>query len=89
VYSSASGTVKKIDFDENLGIYIVLSHLNGIETIYGHLFAICVEVGQIIEIGEQIGFVGKTGRATGFHLHFGIKENGEWKNPCSFLFECK
>lgn len=85
VYVSATGIVKKIDFDENLGIYVVVAHRNEIESLYGHLFAICVEVGQEVEIGEPLGFVGKTGRATGFHLHFGIKERNQWKNPIGFL----
>lgn len=85
VYASSSGVVKKIDFDVNLGIYVVIAHQNKIESLYGHLFAVCVEVGQEVVIGEHLGFVGKTGRATGFHLHFGIKKENQWMNPIDFM----
>lgn len=86
VFSTAKGMVVVSDYDKYLGEYIIIEHPNGYQTIYGHLSVQCVDVGEILNIGQRIGLVGRSGRATGFHLHYGIKKNGQYVNPLPYLF---
>jgi len=86
VFSTAKGMVVVSDYDQYIGEYIVIEHPNGYQTIYGHLSTRFVEVGEILNFGQRIGLVGKSGRTTGFHLHYGIKKNGQYVNPLPYLF---
>ena len=63
------------------GKTILIDHGQGIVTLYGHLNQINVIEGQPVEIGQLIGMVGKTGRATGPHLHWGVSLNQAMINP--------
>lgn len=63
------------------GHYLVLRHKNGLETLYGHLSAMNVDVGQEVKAGEIIGAGGNTGRSTGPHLHFEVRYQGLSVNP--------
>ncbi len=67
------------------GNVVILDHGFGLHTIYAHLSQIDVKVGQQVSQGETIGLVGKTGRATGPHLHWGASLNGVKFNPQSLL----
>lgn len=58
--------------------YIVISHYNGSQTVYGHLSAVYVTPGQKVTKGQLIGLTGNTGNSTGPHLHFEIRGA---KNP--------
>lgn len=60
------------------GNYVVIDHGNGVQTLYAHMATDLVSVGQSVARGEQIGTVGKTGVATGYHLHFEVRGA---KNP--------
>jgi len=57
----------------------------GVFTSYSHLSRIDVKVGQRIEKGRVVGLAGATGRATGPHLHWGVKVNSVNVNPKTFL----
>ena len=61
----------------------MIKHDNGIETAYMHMskFADKQEVGQHVDAKTVIGYVGATGLATGPHLHFGVKKDGEYIDP--------
>jgi murein DD-endopeptidase MepM/ murein hydrolase activator NlpD len=61
------------------GSYVVISHDNGSQTLYGHMSKVEAYDGESVKQGQLIGYVGKTGLATGPHLHFEIR-NGI-KNP--------
>jgi murein DD-endopeptidase MepM/ murein hydrolase activator NlpD len=63
------------------GKTVLIDHGQGIITLYGHLNQIKVIEGQTIETGQIIGTVGKTGRATGPHLHWGVSLNQAMINP--------
>lgn len=63
------------------GNYVLVRHVNGLETLYGHLSEQLVQVGQVVKAGEPIGLGGNTGRSTGPHLHFEIRYQGNAINP--------
>ncbi len=67
------------------GNYIMISHGNGLVTLYAHCSSISVKVGQTVKIGDQIGAVGTTGYSTGNHLHFGVLLNGNYVDPAPYL----
>jgi Membrane proteins related to metalloendopeptidases len=69
------------------GNYIQLKHNGGYETMYLHLsrFAKGLKKGMRVSQGQVIGFVGSTGYATGPHLDFRMKKNGQWVNPTTAL----
>ncbi|WP_162416045.1 peptidoglycan DD-metalloendopeptidase family protein [Cyclobacterium roseum] len=58
------------------GHYVVIRHRNGLETLYGHLSKVSVEIGQEIRAGDVVGLGGNTGRSTGPHLHFEVRYQG-------------
>ena len=63
------------------GYYIQIDHGGGLETLYAHCSSICITNGQQVQAGQVIGYVGHTGRATGRHLHFEVRANGNRVNP--------
>ena len=69
------------------GYFITMIHGNGYSTLYGHLssFAPGLQSGQIVARGSVIGLEGSTGNSTGPHLHFEIRVNNNWKDPCIWL----
>ena len=75
VIAPAGGTVLKVKSGWNMGAgnYLTILHLNGVITVYYHLSIIRVEPGQKVNSGEIIGFMGNTGRTTGCHLHFEVR----------------
>lgn len=64
---------------------IFVDHGLGFYTMYFHLSEVLVKDGDLITAGQIIGKVGATGRATGPHLHWGVKLNGARVNPYSLL----
>lgn len=67
------------------GRTVMVDHGNGVRTIYGHASAILVRVGQQVSAGQLIARVGSTGNATGPHLHFEVRINGQPVNPLKYL----
>ncbi len=67
------------------GWHVIIDHGNGFQTLYAHLQRIDVAVGNKVSKGEVIGRMGSTGRSTGIHLHFEIRQNGTPKNPLNYL----
>jgi len=67
------------------GNRVIIDHGNGFVTLYAHLSVIQVKAGQRVNRGDLIGRMGSTGRSTGTHLHFEIRQGGVLLNPLSFL----
>ncbi|MBR7078197.1 MAG: M23 family metallopeptidase, partial [Clostridia bacterium] len=68
-----------------LGIYVRIDHGNGYSTLYGHLASVCVKEGQTVEKGQQIGIMGKTGAATGIHVHIEVYIDGQRVDPITYF----
>lgn len=67
------------------GNRVMIDHGNSYSTLYGHLAAIYVLEGQNVTKGQTIGKMGSTGRSSGVHLHFELRQNGIAQNPLNFL----
>ena len=86
VFATADGVVSRVDRDRRgYGRYVVLSHANGYSTLYAHLSKVSVKQGARVRAGETIGAIGRTGRATGYHLHYEVRRNGQPVNPRAYL----
>ena len=85
VIAAAAGEVVISKYSYSGGNYIMIDHGSGIFTIYMHLSKRSCEVGQEVSQGQKIGEVGSTGISTGPHLHFGIRKNGSYVNPITFV----
>ena len=83
VRAASDGTVEFVGQQRGYGNMVVLRHRNNYSTVYAHLngFAEGMKVGARIDQGDLIGTVGQTGWATGPHLHYEIKINGDQVNP--------
>ena len=85
VYATRSGIVTTTTYSNTAGFYVTINHGDGFSSIYMHLNNYVVSAGQAVSAGQLIGYVGRTGIATGFHLHFGIAYNGAYVNPCAYV----
>ena len=85
VYATRSGIVTANTYSGSAGNYITINHGDGFSSIYMHLASTVVSSGQAVSAGQLIGYVGRTGIATGYHLHFGIAYNGAYVNPCAYV----
>ncbi|MDZ7333196.1 MAG: M23 family metallopeptidase [candidate division KSB1 bacterium] len=84
VSAAANGVVLDKGYDRGIGNFVKLQHRNGhFVTVYGHLsgFAEGIQKGASVKQKQVIGFVGRTGLATGPHLHYAMYENGRPINP--------
>lgn len=85
VLAAAGGTVVESGYDVERGNYVVIDHGDGLSTLYGQCRDFTVEEGDTVRAGEMIGAVGKTGMATGAHLHFEVRQDGEPQNPVAYF----
>ncbi len=86
VKASADGIVVKAEYLKNgYGRLVIIEHEKELSTYYGHLCDIGVEKGRKVRCGEIIGTVGRTGNATGAHLHFEVRRGGTACDPEAYL----
>ena len=76
IYAAAAGTVQRTasngKWNLGMGNHITVLHSGGIVTYYGHLTTLFVKPGDQVNVGDRIGLMGRTGKATGCHVHFQV-----------------
>ena len=87
VRSSADGIVVRTGRIGGLGKAVYVSHGYGVTTRYAHLSSIEVTPGQRVEREDVLGRVGATGRATGYHLHYEVRVDGDAVNPLAYILD--
>ena len=85
VLASAPGVVRMVGPKGAYGKTIILDHGNGFKTLYGHLSGYSVKKGQWVSLKQTIGYIGRTGRATGPHLHFELRCHNVPLNPSKYI----
>jgi murein DD-endopeptidase MepM/ murein hydrolase activator NlpD len=85
VFAAMDGEVVYSGKHKQYGNYVVLDHGNGVMTLYAHHSLNLVQAGDIVRRGQKIAEVGRTGNATGPHLHFELKLDGVQCNPLPAL----
>lgn len=85
VRTVARGVVVFADRYAGYGNLVTILHADGYTSHYGHLNSFSVKVGDSLKPGDILGRVGKTGRATGPHLHFEWRLNGNPIDPSKLL----
>jgi murein DD-endopeptidase MepM/ murein hydrolase activator NlpD len=83
IWAAGNGRVVFVGRKGGYGNVVVIDHGKGISTVYGHMsrFGRGLRVGRQVGQGDTIGYVGMTGLATGPHLHYEYRVNGQQKNP--------
>ncbi len=87
VVATADGVVTRSGRNGGLGRAVFIAHGFGMESRFGHLSETAVSPGQKVSRGDVVGYVGNTGRATGYHLHYEVRDRGEAKNPVEFMLD--
>lgn len=76
IFASAAGTViiaRDGGYNGGYGSYVVIQHDNGTQTLYAHMSKVLVSAGVRVGQGATIGLVGRSGKSTGYHLHFEVR----------------
>ena len=86
VFAADDGVVAAVGNNgSGYGIFVVIVHAGGLDTLYGHLSTALVKVGQTVSQGTPVGLEGSTGNSTGPHLHFELRINQKPVNPAPYL----
>jgi len=86
VFAADDGVVAAVGNNgSGYGIFVVIVHAGGLDTLYGHLSSALVKVGQTVSQGTPVGPEGSTGNSTGPHLHFELRINQKPVNPAPYL----
>ncbi len=86
IYAADRGTIQEVGYNAINGYYVYINHNNGYRTYYGHMNSKCYfPVGTNVNKGEVIGQLGRTGAATGVHVHFVIYTGKTKNDACRWL----
>lgn len=85
VRSAASGKVIFAGVKGGYGNCVIISHGNGLDTLYGHLSTIMVKANDVVKVNDVIAKSGNSGRSTGPHLHYEVHKNNTPVNPKLFM----
>lgn len=92
IYAAAAGTVivskGNGGWNGGYGSYVVITHANGTQTLYAHMSKDVATVGAKVSAGDIIGYVGRTGEATGNHLHFEVRGGTNPFKGCATMKVC-
>lgn len=91
IVAPATGVVIAAESDPaslgDYGVVLTIDHGQGVETLYAHLGNILVKVGDQVEVGQPIATVGMSGKTTGPHLHFEVRQQGQLIDPATVIRE--
>ena len=85
IVAAAPGTVVYSGWIRSYGQIVKIQHANGFITLYAHNEKNLVEVGEDVATGQVIATVGRSGQATGPHVHFEVRRDGRAYNPLHLL----
>lgn len=85
VYAALDGRVIEAGRHRQYGNFVAIDHGNGVITLYAHNRANFTTPGEVVQRGQKIAEVGRTGNATGPHLHFELRIDGVFQNPLPML----
>ena len=89
ILATGDGTVTFAGRNGALGKAVKIRHNNEFVTLYGHMLEIKVKKRQSVKRGDVIGYMGKTGRSTGYHVHYEVRKNDKTVNPYHYLLNWK
>lgn len=87
VHAAGDGIVVSAGWGNGYGREVVLNHGHGITTLYAHMSSIAVVTGESVSRGQVVGYVGRSGHATGPHLHYEVRISGTAVNPYRYMRE--
>lgn len=85
IQATADGEVVEAGWMDTYGYGVRIRHTEERETMYAHMNLITIKVGQKVSRGDIIGTMGRSGNATGVHLHYEVRQNGKSVNPQPYL----
>lgn len=85
IFATGDGRVEKAWHSDTYGNVVYIDHGFGYQTRYAHMSRFIVHDGEKVKRGQVIGYVGSTGEATGPHLHYEVRYDGEPINPINFF----
>jgi murein DD-endopeptidase MepM/ murein hydrolase activator NlpD len=87
VRASGGGLVRQVGEDPAYGLFVLIQHPNGYQTMYGHLSRVLVQRNDMVRVGQVVALSGSTGRSTAPHLHFEIRLRGRSLDPMTLVRE--
>jgi murein DD-endopeptidase MepM/ murein hydrolase activator NlpD len=85
IQATADGEVESAGWMDRYGWGVLIRHSGELETLYAHLSRVDVKQGQKVQRGDILGAMGRSGNATGVHLHYEVRRNGRPVNPQPYL----
>jgi len=87
VRASGGGSVSEAGYNADYGLFVLLRHPSGYETMYGHMSRLIAAEGDQVQAGQVIGLSGNSGRSTAPHLHFEIRRDEKSIDPLELVRE--
>lgn len=85
IQATADGEVTAAEWMNGYGWTVIVRHTSALETLYAHLSHMGVRPGQRVQRGDILGAMGRSGRATGVHLHYEVRKHGNPSNPKPYM----
>jgi murein DD-endopeptidase MepM/ murein hydrolase activator NlpD len=87
VRAAGGGSVSEAGYNADYGLFVLLRHPSGYETMYGHMSRLIAAEGDEVQAGAVIGLSGNSGRSTAPHLHFEIRRDAKSIDPLELVRE--
>ena len=85
VVAAEAGVVASATWHGGHGRRVIIDHGWGYQTVYSHLAQLITQQGALVRAGEPVGLAGNSGRSTGPHLHFEVRDQGQCADPLEYL----